>query len=136
MTFTRLPAPCGILCRTCRHRNEGCAGCHADGGDTDCTIRACAHQHNLQGCWECRLFPCEKLLDRERAWRGLTIGLCQCIAKMGLDRYADAALAYIGEFAEYGNLRFLTPAQIHALVSPSQSCPESGRTPSEPDVIT
>jgi len=127
MTFSRLPAPCGILCRSCRHRNEGCAGCHAGGGEATCAIRTCAQQQNLQGCWQCGQLPCDKLLTSDPAWRGLTIGLCQCIAAMGPDRYADEALATIGEYAEYGELRFLTPEQVRDLIRSHQPTPKSYR---------
>ena len=110
------PAPCGIVCRTCRHLNEGCAGCFDGGGDEKCHIRACTAGKGIAGCWECDEFPCEHIQAKDPAWRGLTIGLVESIKEHGEERYAELALQNIGEFAEYGDLRFKSPEEIKQVV--------------------
>ncbi len=110
------PAPCGIVCRTCNHRNEGCVGCFEGGGTEECHILDCASARGIRGCWECDAFPCDHLDQLDPAWRGLTIGLIGCVREVGEERFSELALANIGEFAEYGDLRFESPGQIRGLV--------------------
>jgi hypothetical protein len=120
------PAPCGIVCRTCRHLNEGCAGCYDGGGDEACHVRACTAQEDMAGCWACETFPCQGVRDIDPAWRGLTIGLVRSVIALGEARYAELALRSIGEYAEYGDLRFKTPEEIEALVRGAAQGGEGG----------
>jgi hypothetical protein len=60
--------------------------------------------------------PCEHLQTLDPAWRGLTIGLLQTVADLGEEAYSEAVLRTIGEYAEYGDLRFKSAAEIRALL--------------------
>lgn len=111
------PCPCGIVCRTCLHMKNGCKGCLDGGGTESCHIRDCTTAKNLTGCWECDEFPCTHMQQIDDAWRGLNIGLIQSIQTHGPANYAQLALQNIGEFREYGDLRFKTPEEIQAIIA-------------------
>lgn len=36
-----------------------CNGCHAGGGDPECTIRKCGKEKGLSNCGECSEMPCD-----------------------------------------------------------------------------
>lgn len=52
-------AYCGLVCKLCNAGKSGeCKGCKekCDG----CSIKECAKTRGINGCWECRSFPCEE----------------------------------------------------------------------------
>jgi hypothetical protein len=122
----RGPAPCGIVCRTCRHLGEGCAGCFDGGGDAACALRACAAAKAVPGCWVCADFPCEHVQHLDPAWKGLTVGLIESLKALGEDRYVDLAFENIGEGAEYGDFRFRSPEAIRRLVAGASEAEQAG----------
>ncbi len=116
MSDHRKPSPCGIVCQTCRHLNEGCAGCFDGGGDEKCHIRTCATGKGITGCWACNEFPCTYIQKLDPAWYGINTGFIQLIKEVGEDRFAALALSNIGQYVEYGDLRFKSPDEIRQLV--------------------
>ena len=61
-------------------------------------------------------FILEHIQAIDPAWRGLTMGLVESIRELGDARYAELALQNIGEFAEYGDLRFKSPEKMKRMV--------------------
>jgi hypothetical protein len=110
------PSPCGIVCKTCLHLSEGCAGCFGGGGVEDCYIKECTGKRKIAGCWECLEFPCGRIERIDPAWVGLTLGLIESVAELGDSKYSELALKNIGEYAEYGDFRFKTKEEIKTLV--------------------
>ncbi len=111
------PAPCGLVCRTCRHIDAGCAGCLDDGGEADCPVRTCAAGRGLPGCWACDDLPCEVIAGMDPAWRGLTEGMSASAREHGPAEHARLALAHLGEGTEYGDLRFKDAGEIRRIVA-------------------
>jgi len=74
-----LLAPCGINCRVCiaylRETNQ-CPGCRINTVKkpitrTQCKIKNCheLHKKNLEFCFECRTFPCERMKQMDKRYR-------------------------------------------------------------------
>lgn len=52
-------AYCGLVCKLCSEGKSGkCVGCREKCGG--CTIKECAQEREINGCWECNLFPCNE----------------------------------------------------------------------------
>lgn len=52
---------CGLVCMFC----NGCSSCREKDlnikiEDIECYHKRCALSSNLNGCWECEIFPCSK----------------------------------------------------------------------------
>ena len=59
-------AYCGLICELCHQANE-CDGCKSEKNncgkhlsDAGCFQRMCCIKKNINGCWECDNFPCDK----------------------------------------------------------------------------
>jgi len=68
MDRTKGLAYCGLACCICGH-SQTCAGCRNEGctGREWCKNFNCCKEKGLQGCWECRDFPCSgTMLDKPR----------------------------------------------------------------------
>jgi len=72
-----LLAPCGINCRVCvaflREKNK-CLGCRIDTAKkpvtrTRCIIKNCSQKKNLQFCFACRTFPCQRVKQMDKRYR-------------------------------------------------------------------
>jgi len=51
---------CGLACMLCRSKMSGeCQGCSSLKSD-NCDIKACCISNNIEGCYECDKFPCDK----------------------------------------------------------------------------
>ena len=48
---------CGLVCALCSY-NRDCAGCQCKGGD--CDVRACCRARELDYCFICAEWPCDK----------------------------------------------------------------------------
>lgn len=108
-------AYCGLDCSICIHASatrEGCAGCHQKGGPKDCYQRRCCIGKGLEGCWQCDEFPCSNGFFGNDEWKGLCIGCCQVIRKVGAERYAQLARKKMGEQIELGDYRFKSVEDI------------------------
>lgn len=52
-------AYCGLVCKLCNAGKSGeCSGCK--GKCDECSIKECAKTRGVNGCWECKDFPCEE----------------------------------------------------------------------------
>lgn len=61
-------ARCGFFCGACPDRVAGqCAGCRDAHRPGDCFTRDCTERRGLSFCTLCGEFPCDALLERERA---------------------------------------------------------------------
>lgn len=106
---------CGLDCSICIHATsdrEGCTGCHQGGGDSDCYQRICCEKKGLEGCWQCEEFPCSEGFFGSKEWKGLCIGCCQVIKKVGVEKYAHLARLRMGEKVELGDYRYKQPGDI------------------------
>lgn len=59
---------CGLACAVCSE-NKNCLGCRSEGcKEKDwCRNFRCCREKGLNGCWECRDFPCkDSMLDNIR----------------------------------------------------------------------
>ena len=62
------------------------------------------------------IFPERLYPQSNRPGKGITIGLVQAVMKSGKGPYSERALKLIGEYAEYGDLRFKTPEEIKQIL--------------------
>ncbi|MGE5599748.1 MAG: DUF3795 domain-containing protein [Bacteroidota bacterium] len=59
---------CGFYCGSCPTLRAGrCSGCRRAHRPGDCFTNTCVQEKGLRFCGECRDFPCDDLLHRERA---------------------------------------------------------------------
>ena len=110
-------APCGLVCGMCKNATPekgSCPGCQNEGGPEECHQRDCSAEKGLPGCWECGDFPCDKgyFAESDDVWRGLCVGLVQCVQQYGLQGYVDRMSVRIGKVIEYGDYRFMNAEQI------------------------
>jgi hypothetical protein len=112
-------AYCGLDCSICIHASsdrEGCAGCHQGGGAKDCHQRKCCQERSLEGCWQCEEFPCSNGFFGDEVWKGLCIGCCTVIKKVGKEKYTRLAREKMGEKVELGDYRFKTSQDIQDIL--------------------
>ena len=63
---------CGLACVLCSV--EDCPGCAAKSGD-DCSLRICAVEKGVDGCFACSMYPCDEKMHqgkRNRAFNRYT----------------------------------------------------------------
>ncbi len=82
---------CGLVCSldSCFENCDGCklgSGC----GEKECIHRKCCIERQIDGCWECDDFPCNKgfFFDDEKS-KGQFIGCIKYIKKFGLQKLVD-----------------------------------------------
>ncbi len=52
---------CGLNCALCAMKLDGyCPGCGGGAGNQGCSIARCSLQHDIEYCFECPSYPCEK----------------------------------------------------------------------------
>ncbi len=52
---------CGLNCALCTMKLDGyCPGCGGGAGNQGCAIAKCSLQHNIDYCFECEKYPCDK----------------------------------------------------------------------------
>ena len=107
---------CGLVCGVCNHSFEGCNGCNGGWGPADCYQRTCCTERELEGCWQCEDFPCDKGFFADGAWKGLCIGCVQCIKDRGIESFVELVTARLGKVVEYGEYRHKDPKQIKAML--------------------
>jgi len=77
-------AYCGLVCKLCNEGKTGqCIGCRGKCGG--CSIKECAQDRKINGCWECNEFPCSQGMfkgNRNRAF-------IQCAKDEGVHRLAE-----------------------------------------------
>lgn len=77
---------CGILCEECHYKEEvGCKGCvniDKPFWGESCPVKSCCENKSLSHCGQCKLFPCELLIqfayDEEQGDGGKRIEQCKC----------------------------------------------------------
>lgn len=115
-------AYCGLDCTICvyaKQDREACAGCHQGGGARDCYQRMCCEKKELDGCYGCWLykeFPCSSGFFGDETWRGLCIGCCDVIKKVGVERYTRLVRERMGERVELGDFRFKNSQDIERIL--------------------
>ena len=64
---TKLIAPCGFYCGSCpTYLNDECEGCY-NGGAGKCFTFNCVVNKDINFCGECKDFPCDDIIDGEKA---------------------------------------------------------------------
>ncbi len=78
---------CGLACCVCSE-NKNCDGCKKDGCQDreHCENYHCCQSKKLEGCWECRDFPCDCPMFSKLRVKAFS----SYIAKKGLDRLIRA----------------------------------------------
>jgi hypothetical protein len=109
-------AYCGLVCEVCKNVEKGCKGCRSGGGAEDCYQRRCCLEKNINGCWQCDIFPCEKGFFAEEAWKGLCIGFTQCIREKDVEKFVSLVKSKLGKTIEYGEFRFKKEEEILAIL--------------------
>lgn len=76
-------AYCGLVCKLCNAGKLGeCSGCK--GKCDGCSIKECAKTRGLNGCWQCKGFPCEEKAFKNKRNRAFL----QCAKDEGLNSLA------------------------------------------------
>jgi hypothetical protein len=112
-------AYCGLYCGTCIHASpdrEGCSGCLEGGGAADCFQRSCCQARGLEGCWQCDEFPCSQGFFGAEEWKGLCIGCCSVIRKVGVEQYTRLVRDKMGELVELGDYRYKSVQEIEGIL--------------------
>ena len=107
---------CGLLCGVCSHSFKGCKGCRDGGGSPECFQRTCCTDRQIEGCWQCADFPCDKGFFADDAWKGLCLGCVQCIKDKGIEAFAELAAECFGKVVDYGDYRHRDPEQIRSML--------------------
>lgn len=101
-------AYCGLICNLCHLANE-CDGCrntaskcaNHSGKWEGCFHRNCCIEQKLNGCWECRDFPCGK--DMYSETHDLKIrAFARLIKEEGLAKLAEYLIANENRGIQYG----------------------------------
>lgn len=75
---------CGLVCKLCNEGVSGlCKGCRQK--HDQCSIKVCCHGKNLDGCWECKEFPCEEGMFMNSKIKAFI----QCAKDEGLNKLAE-----------------------------------------------
>ena len=90
-------AYCGLICILC-HKADQCNGCKSENtscdkylSDEGCFQRSCCINKNINGCWECSDFPCDK--DMYSSTHDPKIkAFARCIQKDGIKNFIDYVL--------------------------------------------
>lgn len=77
---------CGILCEECHYKEEvdckGCVNIDKPFWGESCPVKSCCENKSLAHCGQCKLFPCELLIqfayDEEQGDGGKRIEQCKC----------------------------------------------------------
>ena len=109
-------AYCGLVCGLCKGAQEGCEGCRKGGGDAECHQRACCLERGIEGCWLCEDLPCDSGFFADEAWRGLCIGLVQCIRERGMEQFVSLVEARLEKVVDYGEYRHKTEQEVLAML--------------------
>ena len=102
--IVRMVAYCGLVCAldSCFENCNGCKlgkGC----GDKECIQRMCCIRKQINGCWECIEFPCDKgyFADDNKS-KGQFIGCVKYIKEFGLCKYVDRIIQNQEKGIKYG----------------------------------
>lgn len=115
--LVRTVAYCGLVCGVCKNACQ--PDCRGGGGAEDCYQRKCCIEKELDGCWECDDFLCNKGFfadGHDPAWRGLCIGSVQCIKGLGIGAYVECLVSRLGKAVEYGEYRYKDPEEIRQIL--------------------
>jgi len=85
-------AYCGLVCRLC-HLADKCDGCKSATNkcgkhlsEEGCLQRNCCIEKNLDGCWQCDDFPCNKDMYSEKYDRKI-VAYARCIKEEGVEQF-------------------------------------------------
>lgn len=106
---------CGLVCGVCKRPCKG-NGCRSGGGLKGCYQRECCIDKDIDGCWQCQDFPCDKGFFGDKAWRGLCIGCIESIKDKGIEVFVGVLISSLGEVVDYGEYRFRDPVEIKAML--------------------
>ena len=111
--LTKTVAFCGLICGFCISACQSwCRGCRNGDGTKDCYQRNCCIQNGLDGCWQCKKFPCDKGYFVDDFWKGLCTCFVQTIKDKGINNFVDLVESRLGKEIEYGAYRFKSKQDI------------------------
>ncbi|HDH10844.1 MAG TPA: DUF3795 domain-containing protein [Nitrospirae bacterium] len=99
-------APCGLICGLCEETHEGCKGCREGGGDQNCYQLICCKAKGLDGCWQCKSFPCDNGYFVNKGWKGVIIGFAKCIREEGTEKFFGIVESKRGSSINYEEYLF------------------------------
>lgn len=77
-------AYCGLVCKLCNEGKSGqCIGCRGKCGG--CSIKECAQERKINGCWDCNEFPCDEGAFKHKRNKAFL----SCIREEGLHMLAE-----------------------------------------------
>ena len=90
-------AYCGLICDLC-HLADECDGCKSENNncgkhlsEAGCFQRGCCINKNIDGCWECDDFPCDKDMYSDRHDPKVK-AFARCIREDGAEAFVDYIL--------------------------------------------
>jgi hypothetical protein len=100
-------AYCGLVCKLC-HLAATCNGCKAAQtncrkylSEEGCFHRDCCVRKNIDGCWECDEFPCERDMFVGKT-KGEIRGFCTCIKEEGKSKFIEYLVRNMKNGIKYG----------------------------------
>ena len=95
-------AYCGLICELCHQANE-CDGCKSEKNncgkhlsEAGCFQRMCCIKKNINGCWECDNFPCDKDMYSNNHDPKVK-AFARCIKEDGVENFIDDGIDYKGK---------------------------------------
>lgn len=77
-------AYCGLVCKLCNSGKSGqCKGCREK--NDGCSIKSCAQDKKINGCWECNEFPCDEGMFKNKR----NMAFLKCAKKEGVHKLAE-----------------------------------------------
>lgn len=90
-------AYCGLICELCHQANE-CDGCKSEKNncgkhlsEAGCFQRMCCIKKNINGCWECDNFPCDKDMYSNNHDPKVK-AFARCIKEDGVENFINCVL--------------------------------------------
>jgi len=90
-------AYCGLICELCHQANE-CDGCKSEKNncgkhlsDAGCFQRICCIKKNINDCWECDNFPCDKDMYSNNHDPKIK-AFARCIKEDGVENFINCVL--------------------------------------------
>ena len=114
--LVRTVAYCGLICGVCKNTEKGCQECRSGGGADNCYQRRCCLERDIDGCWQCDAFPCEKGFFADEEWKGLCVGFTKCIKDKGIEKFVGLVESNLGKMIEYGEFRFKKEEEITVIL--------------------
>ena len=106
-------AYCGLVCALCPPPRRCECRTRPKPEEANCHQRNCCIKKGLDGCWQCREFPCDHgYYAKGNMWRGLNIASVQCVKDNGKEGLVRLILARHGGQHYHGFYMHKTPEEV------------------------